>query len=198
VSAAAASTGSDSNQSQEKLRRILKIADELMEQCRICWVRRQATRPHTTHRCQSRVCSGEEWKSFKSSLRFPPGIVCFFCLGTYGPPFNHEKPPVGERSTGSFCEYPDVLKELLYVLFKEEKVKTAVFKRLGCPVPDTLQSYKRFVGKRCASGLLGLFEVFAAYLDLREGGGRWVEFNHNRRLGSNTVDRRSMPRFHTT
>ena len=163
------SVSAQGERSRDKLDRILTMAGDLLEQCRVCWVRRQVTQPHPTHRCRSRVCSGEEWKRFKSSLRFPPGIICFFCLATYGPPFNHEKPADGEAS-GDLCDYPDVLKELLYIIFKEERVRTATSERLGTEAPNTVLSYKRFIGKRQVGGLLGLYEVLGAYLELRETG----------------------------
>jgi hypothetical protein len=146
------------------------MAEEVMELCRICWVRGQATRPHPTYRCQTRLCSGDEWKSYKSQMRFPPGLVCFLCLAPYGPPFNHDKPARGDPYTGEFCDYPDVLKELSFVLYHDGDIKAAIFTRLGAPIPDTITTYKRFMGKKWRGGLLGLYEVLVAYLDLKEEG----------------------------
>ena len=103
-------------------------------------------------------------------MRFPPGTVCFLCLASYDPPFNHEMPAPGTRYTGDMCDYPDVLKELSYMLYQDTTAKNAIFAKLGAPVPMTVALYKRFIGKRCKGGLLGLYEVLAAYLDLRATG----------------------------
>jgi hypothetical protein len=108
---------------------------------------------------------------FKAHQSFPRGTVCFLCFAPFGPPFNHDIPPPGTRNTGNLCEYPDVLKELAYIIYKETQVKNVVFTKLGAPVPTTLHSYKRFIGKKCGGGLLGLYKVMATYLDLRESGG---------------------------
>jgi hypothetical protein len=105
-------------------------------------------------------------------MRFPPGTVCFLCLASYGPPFHHEVPAPGVQYTGESCDYPDVLKELSYILYKDEATRNAVFARLGAPVPTTVVSYKNFIGKRCSGGLplLGLYGVLAMYLELRDAG----------------------------
>jgi len=97
-------------------------------------------------------------------------MVCFLCLASYGPPFNHEMPAPGAQYTGGMCEYPDVLKELSYILYQDTTAKNAIFTELGAPVPTTVASYKRFIGNRYKGGLLGLYEVLATYLDLRAMG----------------------------
>jgi hypothetical protein len=104
-------------------------------------------------------------------MHFPSGTVCYLCFAPYGPPFNHEFPPAGSRYTGELCDYPDVLKELSYILYHDTAVKDAIFARLGAPTPATLVLYKRFIGRRRAGDLLGLYEVIATYLDIREAGG---------------------------
>jgi hypothetical protein len=144
----------------------MNAAGDLLEQCRACWVRRRVTSPHATYRCNTNICSGTDWKNFKSSLRFPPNVVCFFCLATYGPPFNHDK----SLGSGDFCEYRDVLKELSFILFKEDRVRMAIFRQLGTQAPANLQLYKRYIAKRGVDGSLGVHEVLATYLDLREAG----------------------------
>ena len=151
-----------------KLRRILKLVEELVEQCRICWFRGEINRPHASYRCKTGVCSGGEWASFKSNIRFPKRVVCFLCFAPYGPPFNHDVPPPGSRYTGDLCEYPDVLKELSYILYQDADVRGKVFANLGIPAPCTLAAYKRYIARTSAGGLLGLFEVVFAYLQLRE------------------------------
>jgi len=90
------------------------------------------------------------------------------CFAPFGPPFNHEVPPRGERYNGDLCEYPDVLKELAYIIYKNERVRAAVFAKLGHADPSTLALYWRFIGKISPGGLLGVYEVLAAYLELKE------------------------------
>ena len=102
--------------------------------------------------------------------RFPSGVACFLCFAPYGPPFNHEVPRAGTRYKGEFCDYSDVLKEMTYIVYQNRRAREAIFARLDHPAPTTLISYWRFLGKRRAGGLLGLYEVLAAYLDMRETG----------------------------
>jgi hypothetical protein len=103
--------------------------------------------------------------------RFPSGVACFLCFAPYGPPFNHEFPRPGTRYKGEFCDYPDVLKELTYVIYQNKRAREAVFVKLGHPVPTTLTLYWRFLGKRRGGDLLGLYEVLVAYLDVKETAG---------------------------
>jgi hypothetical protein len=107
---------------------------------------------------------------FKAKATFPPGMACFLCFGMYGPPFNHEVPPTGSKYKGDLCDYPDILKELSYIIFHSEPHRNIVFARLGHATPPTVVSYWRFIGKRRPSGLLGVYEVLSAYLDLKEAG----------------------------
>jgi hypothetical protein len=148
--------------------RILHLAQELAGQCCVCWVNGDVGKAHFTYRCASNICSGNEWRSFKSKIHFPCGLVCFLCFAPYEPPFNHEAPPAGSRYQGELCEYPDVLKELTYVLYQNQALRNAIFAKLGQSVPTSLVSYWRFIGKQGKSGLLGVYEVLAAYLDLNE------------------------------
>jgi hypothetical protein len=103
--------------------------------------------------------------------RFPRGLACYLCFAPYGPPFNHEVPGPGTRYKGEYCDYPDVLKELTYVVYQNKETREAIFAKLGHPTPATLTSYWRFIGKTYSGGLLGLYEVLATYLDLREAKG---------------------------
>jgi hypothetical protein len=151
------------------MERILRLAGELEGQCRVCWAEGKAGRMHFSYRCDSGICSGNGWKLFKAKTAFPSGLVCFLCFTTYGPPFNHEVPPPGVKYKGQLCDYSDGLKELAYVIYHSEAKRNAVFARLGHTVPATLVSYWRFIGRKQASGLLGLYEVLSAYLDTREG-----------------------------
>jgi hypothetical protein len=155
---------------QATLERIASLAGELVGQCRICWVNGKLGRGHFTYRCKTGICSTNEWKTFKAQTTFPSGVVCFLCFGLYGPPFNHEMPAPGSRYKGDLCDYPDVLKELTFILYKKTAIRNAIFARLGHPSPSSTMSYWRFLGRRYAGGLLGVYEVLATYLDLREAG----------------------------
>jgi hypothetical protein len=158
----------DEVSTEQKLQRVLTLAEELSEQCRICWFRGEVQRPHATYRCPTGVCSGDEWKSFKKNAYFPGRTVCFLCFASFAPPFNHEVPPPGSRYSGELCEYPDVLKELAYIIYQDRTARSIVFTKLGVPTPTTLASYKRFIGRKHAGGILGLYEAISAYLCWRE------------------------------
>jgi hypothetical protein len=82
----------DIDHGEDKLGRILTMVQDVVNRCRICWASREVSRPHGTFRCPTRICSGSDWQTFKSDLQFPKGVVCYFCLAPYGPPFNHTSP----------------------------------------------------------------------------------------------------------
>ena len=86
-------SGDGDDNSQDKLCHIMSVAEEIVDRCRICWVNREVSRPHSTFCCATRICSGGNWQTFKSDLQFPRGTVCYFCLAPYGPPFNHSRAP---------------------------------------------------------------------------------------------------------
>lgn len=159
--------GSDSN---AKLCRILEVVEEVVDECRICWVNRTASHPHTTYRCPTKICSGVGWKRFKANLQFPSGKICYFCFAPFGPPFNHRQPPPGTQRSADLCDYPDVLKELLYILYHNESLRKKVFSKLGHSTPSSLSLYKRYISKMQCIGILGAYNVIDAYLDVREGG----------------------------
>jgi len=104
----------------QKLSRILATVQEIADDCRICWVHRETKRPHRTFRCTTKICSDHNWNRFKVGLQFPKNVVCYFCLSPYGPPFNHTRSSPGIRPSAELCEYPDVLKELIYILYQDE------------------------------------------------------------------------------
>jgi hypothetical protein len=160
--------GNDSGSNNSKLCRILSVVQSITNSCRICWVNREVSRPHSTFHCPTRICSGSEWKTFKSDLQFSRGIVCYFCLALYGPPFNHVRAPLGTRQTPALCEYPDVLKELAYILFQDQSLREKVFAKLDHPPPSTMSLYKRYIVKPQDGGILGTYNAINAYLDVRE------------------------------
>ena len=86
----------------------------------------------------------------------------------YGPPFNHRKPLPGSRYTGEFCDYAGILKELTYTIYRKQEIRNAIFDKLGHSTPSTVASYRRFIAKKRAGGLLGVYEVLDAYLELRQ------------------------------
>ena len=102
--------------------------------------------------------------------RFPLGLVCYLCFAPFGAPFNHEVPAQGTKYKGELCKYPDVLKELTYIVYQNEQMRAAVFARLRRPNPSTLTMYWRSLARILPSGLLGIYEVLAAFLDLKEAG----------------------------
>lgn len=153
--------------SDGQLHRILEMVESIVDQCRICWVRKEVIRPHGTFRCPTRICSGNEWQSFRVNIPFPRGVVCYFCFALYGPPFNHARALPGTKQTADLCEYPDVLKELAYVLYQDRSLRERIFTRLGVTSPSTLYKYKQFVGKGYG-GSLGVYKVICAYLDIHE------------------------------
>ncbi len=155
----------------QKLGRIMAAVQEIVDECRICWVQRETTRrPHRTFKCSTGICSGSNWGRFKVGLQFPKNVVCYFCLSPYGPPFDHTRAPAGTKQTPDHCEYPDVLKELVYILYQEEVLRKKIFTRLGVAEPSSLSLYQRFIGKRRHGGIYGAYEVVNAFLELRESG----------------------------
>ena len=128
-----------------QLRRILDMVEEIGDQCRICWVRKEVTRPHSTFRCPTN--SDNDWRAFRSNLQFPPGVVCYFCFAPYGPPFNHKRAPPGTKKSADLCKCPDVLKELIYILYQDLSLREKIFARLGVASPPTLYRYKRYITK---------------------------------------------------
>jgi hypothetical protein len=156
-------------QNNVKLSRILSVVQEIVSDCRICWVSRTISAPHFTFRCSTRTCSGEDWIKFKSSIRFPPGKVCFYCFAPYSAPFNHAQAPTSRRQSPDQCDYPDVLKELTYIIYQDVSLRQRVFAKLGHSMPSNLNEYKRFITKE-SEGIFGVYEVIFAYIDVREEG----------------------------
>jgi len=155
----------------QKLGRILAAVQEIVGECRICWVQRETTKcPHRTFRCPTGICSGNNWGRFKVGLQFQKNVVCYFCLSPYGPPFDHTRAPAGTKQTPDLCEYPDVLKELVYIVYQDEVLREKIFTRLGVARPSSLSLYQRFIGKRRQDGIFGAYEVVNAFLELRETG----------------------------
>jgi hypothetical protein len=101
------------------------------------------------------------------TVPFPRNVVCYFCFAPYGPPFNHGRAPPGTKQNPDLCEYPDVLKELTYILYQDLSLRERIFARLGVASPANLHQYKRYIAKR-DGGSLGIYKVICAYLDVRE------------------------------
>jgi hypothetical protein len=76
--------------------------------------------------------------------------------------------PQGTRQTPEFCEYPDVLKELVYILYQDRSLHEKVFGKLGVPPPSTLHRYKWYITREQEGGIFGAYEVVHTYLDVRE------------------------------
>lgn len=131
----------DDVQNEVKLSRILSVVQEIVFECRICWVSRTRSAPHDTFRCSRRTCSGGEWTRFKSIVWFPCGMVCFYCFAPFSAPFNHAQAPTKGRQSPDQCEYPDVLKELTYIIYQDASLRQSVFEKLGHSMPSNLNAY---------------------------------------------------------
>jgi hypothetical protein len=153
-----------------KLLRIMTTVEEIADQCRVCWVSREVSHPHSTFRCPAKVCSGSEWKAFKLELKFPRGVVCYFCLATFGPPFNHFRASQGTRQSHDMCQYPDAMKELTYILYHDQLLRKKIFSKFGVSPPTTLNDYKQYITKIQVGGIFGVYKVIDTYLDIRLSG----------------------------
>ncbi len=89
-------------------------------------------------------------------------------MAPYCPPFNHGQPPTGVRRTADLCDYPDVLKELSYILYAKQSLREKVFGHLGRTMPQNLVAYKRYIASRPNGGTFGAYNVIYAYLEIRE------------------------------
>jgi hypothetical protein len=148
--------------------RICVLMRDVADECRICWVLREKSSPHATFRCRTKMCSGRHWQTFKADLQFPKNVICYFCLALYGPPFNHPTPPPGTKRSPDLCEYPDVLKEVAFILYSDEPLRNKIFAHLGIAPPSSMFLYKRYITKKQNGGVLGVYRVIGAYLDIRE------------------------------
>jgi hypothetical protein len=74
------------------------------------------------------------------------------------------------QRTADLCEYPDVLKELTFILYAKRTLRQKVFERLGHSMPQTLEAYKRYIASRPHGGTFGAYNVICAYLEVREEG----------------------------
>jgi len=154
----------------QKLRRILTMVEDWADQCSVCWARRDSLRPHSTWRCPTKLCSTQGWKDFKANLQFTKGTVCYFCLCPYGPPFNHRRAPPNAKQTADYCDHSDVLKQLIYVLYRDKSLRSQVFTKLGVAEPSGMYLYKKFISQKQRGDILGVYLVINAYLELRESG----------------------------
>ena len=156
------------NEDKEALNRIHNAMLEMIYECRVCWANREVKRPHPTYRCPTKTLSERGWELFKADLRFPHGVLCYFCLIPYGPPFLHARAPLGSQPTPQLCDFPDALKELAYVLYRDDSLRGKVFAKLGVAEPSSLYLYKRYITRSSKEGLLGVYKVIDAYLRVRE------------------------------
>ena len=139
-SLSSSSSSTDPGDVQRQLERLLAVVDDACGQCRMCWINGEVTEPHYTYRCQNTVLSSHGRKSFSIQAK---DAVCFlyFALTPYSPPFNHNVPPPGGPCRGELSEYPDVIKELAYLLYNQVELRNAAFGTLGQPAPPTMNSY---------------------------------------------------------
>jgi hypothetical protein len=87
-----------------------------------------------------------------------------------GQPF-HAEAPSGTRHSTDLCEFPDVLKEIVFVLYENRPLCEKIFAKLGVLLPSGEYGYKRYITKRQDGGIFGAYKVINAYLDIRESEG---------------------------
>jgi hypothetical protein len=75
---------------------------------------------------------------------------------------------LGEQQTAELCDFPDALKELVFILYQDNSLRAKVFAKLGVAVPSNLYLYKRYITKSSDGGLLGIYKVVDAYLRVRD------------------------------
>jgi hypothetical protein len=138
--------------------------------CRTCWVDRVVTRPHNTHHCPKETLLNREWEKIKSGLRFPSGVLCFYCFVPYEAPFYHERAPEGSKQTPRMCEYPDALKELVYIIYENRALRRKVFAKLGVPEPTLLHRYMQCITAVGDGQLPAVYKIIDACLRVREEG----------------------------
>jgi hypothetical protein len=145
---------------------ILDLTLEVAGQCPICFFHRTTCQPHWAFRCDSGLCgTAPRWKSFKTFLRLGSS-VCWRCALPFGSPYNHPPPP-------SQCDYPDLLKELAFLVYVDDhNVRDAVFAVLGSTPPATLARYGHWLGQTGSTpgATVNIVEVLAVYWSLRTNG----------------------------
>lgn len=116
------------------------LREDLQQTCAICWfLGAESTEPHTAIHCPSNLCNihDPDYVRFRSGLRFPSGVVCFFCCLPYGPPANHISIK-DAKHLGTFpgCAHPDVLKPLAWLIWKESQLRQRLQNDGHIPVND--------------------------------------------------------------
>jgi hypothetical protein len=151
------------------LYRVLCGAEALTGRCRSCWIDRISSdeagkpshikgldprhRQHATEHCRLRICDGQEWELF--SAVFPRDSFCLLCTAQKRV---HEEPTLLLRFRGKQCEYSDILKQLTYLVYKDEKMRDYILGELG-QHPLSLSAYWRFISERYRGGILGLYLI---------------------------------------
>ena len=123
------SVGASIGDADAVMQRILHLAEELDGQCRTCWVNGDVGRMHYTYQCNTGICSGNGWKMFKAKTTFPrAGVLPVFWH--VRPSFQPRGPSARFDVQGRTMRYPDILKELVYIIFHSEERRNAVFAKL--------------------------------------------------------------------
>ena len=60
--------------------------------------------------------------------------------------------------------------KVLYILYHDCSLRDKIFCKLGVSPPSTLHPYKQYVTKMQDGGILGLYKVVDAYLEIRGSG----------------------------
>lgn len=132
--------------------------------CCICFHKKQVGPKHWTFHCSVGTCASQDFKAFKKNRFQKDASICFFCFAPFGDPWHKSQ---SEKPSPTDCRFPDKLKELAYIIYNDQDTRRAVFGRLGRPVPLIIDSYKLYISRRVAGGLLGVYEVLNAYIDVR-------------------------------
>jgi hypothetical protein len=61
-----------------------------------------------------------------------------------------------------------MLKEVAFILYSDKSLLEKIFTHLGITPPSTLFLYKRYIMRMQHRGILGIYRVIDAYLDICE------------------------------
>jgi len=152
---------------QAILGRIENALLDMIQKCRICWVNRVVGRSHSTYKCPEKLIVKKEWEEFRC-ITFPKGVLCYFCLIPFGPPFYHRRAPAGSKPTPDLCDYPDALKELAFIIYKQRPLREKVFAKLGLTAPSHVHHYKQCLAAAEDGRLPAIYKIIDAYLRVQE------------------------------
>jgi hypothetical protein len=69
------------------------------------------------------------------------------------------------------CEYPDALKELVYIIYENRALRRKVFAKLGAPEPTLVHRYMQYITAVGDGQLPAFYKIIDACLRVRGQGG---------------------------